>query len=96
MCVEGEPHGLDFGIIMIWIDPRNHFDDCYFFEVDVKGLQSTRYPVLHNEDLPRTMYASELVHMPLQNSQHSVQSTSGSEYESWNISTRVFVKILYK
>src|SRR5699024_7549199 len=27
---KGERSGLHFGIPMIWMEPKNHFDDCYF------------------------------------------------------------------
>lgn len=112
-CVEslrlwkkGERSGLDFGIPMIWMEPKNHFDDCYFCVVDVKGfnrnktwkypdLQSAKCPVLHNEELPRPIYASKIVRMPsetmvLPNSQRSIQSTSGSEYEGGTSAPQLF------
>ncbi|CAG9792218.1 unnamed protein product [Diatraea saccharalis] len=112
-CVEslrlwkkGERHGLDFGIPMIWMELKNHFDDCYFCAVDVKGynqnktwiypdLQSTSCPVLHSEDLPRPIYATKIVKTPseimmLPNSQHSVKSTSGSEYNGATSAPQLF------
>lgn len=62
------------------MEPKNNFEDCYFWVLDVKGfncnetcrypdLQSTKCPFLHNEALM------------LPNSQKSVQSTSRSEWE---------------
>ncbi|CAH1100360.1 unnamed protein product [Psylliodes chrysocephalus] len=103
-CVEslrlwkkGEHSELNFGILMIWMEPKNHFDDFYFCVVDAKGfnqnqtwrypeLQSTKCPVIHSENRPRPIYISKVVRMPsapmmLPNSQKMGQSTSGSEWE---------------
>lgn len=112
-CVEslrlwkkGERSGLDFGIPMIWMEPKNHVDDCYFCVVDAKGfnrnqtwrypdLQSTKCPVLHSETLPRPVYVSKVIRMPsetmmLPNSQKSKQSTSGSEWEGETSTPKLF------
>ena len=29
---------LRFGIPMVWREPKNHFDDCYFCAVNTKGI----------------------------------------------------------
>ncbi|GLV38141.1 hypothetical protein CBL_10108 [Carabus blaptoides fortunei] len=94
-CVEslrfwqkGKRAGLHLGIPMNWMEPKNHFDDCYFCVVDAKrfnriqtwrypDLQSIKCPVLHNENLPRPIYVTKVIRMPsetmmLPNSQKSV------------------------
>ena len=56
---------LNFGIPMVWRKPTNHVTDCYFFAVDVTGinrknqgslkypdLQSARHPVAHSDEIP--------------------------------------------
>jgi hypothetical protein len=47
MCVEelrqwtkGEKKSLPFAIPMIWREPGNHSDDCYFCFCDVQGCNS--------------------------------------------------------
>lgn len=71
-CVEGlrnwskgKKQSLGFGIPMVWREPQNHTDDCYFCMVNTSGfnsknkkdiiypdIPSARRPVLHSELLP--------------------------------------------
>lgn len=44
-CVEslrlwtnGKRRGLNFGVPMVWREPKNHHNDCYFCMVNVKGF----------------------------------------------------------
>ena len=56
---------LRFGIPMIWREPKNHFDDCYFCAVNTKGinpknrnslvcpnLESAIRPISHCNEIP--------------------------------------------
>ena len=36
----GKRKNLSFGIPMIWREPANHVDDCYFYIVNVAGFSS--------------------------------------------------------
>ena len=62
---KGKKSCLKFGIPMVWREPTNHANDCYFCAVDVTGinrnnrnnlkypdLESARRPVAHCDDIP--------------------------------------------
>lgn len=61
----GQRKSLKFGVPMVWREPVNHIDDCYFCIVNVSGinrknrhkwtypdLPSARRPVPHSEEIP--------------------------------------------
>jgi len=61
----GKRKSMSFGVPMIWREPRNHYDDCYFCMVKVKGINtknkksitypdvdSAMKPVHHSADIP--------------------------------------------
>ena len=77
-CVEhlrqwanGKRKCLKFGLSMVWGEPRNHFDDCYFCIVNIKGinrnnrhkwtypdLNSAKRPVPHSDEIPIPSFSS--------------------------------------
>jgi hypothetical protein len=72
VCVEdlrkwskGKKKAFRFGVLLIWREPKNHSDDCYFCCCDAKGytcknkkvilypnLPSTLRPVVHGPEVP--------------------------------------------
>ena len=73
MWANGKTKSFRFGVPMIWREPKNHFDDCYFCMVDLKkfnrhkkkswkypNLESARRPVPHCE----TVFVPQSSHLP--------------------------------
>lgn len=65
----GKRRCLKFGIPMVWREPKNHYDDCYFCVVNINGinrnnrskwtypnLESARRPVSHSDEIPIPTY----------------------------------------
>ena len=63
--MKGKRKSMPFAVPMVWREPTNHFDDCYFcltktegyskkgkHKIDYPCLQSAIRPVPHNADLP--------------------------------------------
>ena len=61
----GKRSRLKFGFPMVWKEPRNHHDDCYFCVTNIKGinrnnrskwtypdLDSARRPIPHSNEIP--------------------------------------------
>ena len=66
----GTRKSMGFGIPMIWREPKNHIDDCYFCALNLSGinrknrntlkypnLDSARRPVSHCEELPVPIFS---------------------------------------
>ena len=54
---QGKNVKLKFGVPMVWREPKNHVDDCYFCLVNVKGFnkknkQHLQYPNIHSAMRP--------------------------------------------
>lgn len=67
---QGGRKGLQFGVPMMWNEPSNHLNDCYFCAVNVKGMnrykkrtwvypsvKSVTTPVSHSDDLPIPVFS---------------------------------------
>ncbi len=85
---------LRFGIPMVWREPKNHFDDCYFCAVNTKGinrknrkwlvypnLQSAIRPIPHCNEIPVPVFKGlPKFEMPgFEEDQASVLSTDSIE-----------------
>ena len=54
---QGKNAKLKFGVLMVWREPKNHVNDCYFCLVNVKGFnkknkQHLQYPNIHSTMRP--------------------------------------------
>jgi len=102
-CVEclrqwknGQRKILKFGIPMVWREPTNHHDDCYFSVENVKGfngykkskweypyLESARRPIPYNDNVPIQAYTLPLSYIEKQQDLkcNTTRHSSFSEYE---------------
>lgn len=102
---QGGRKGLQFGVPMMWNEPTNHFNDCYFCAVKVKGtnrfkkrnwvypnIKSVRPPVLHSDNLPIPVFTgpSSANCNDIEMLENSDNQASSSESE-WLYETRIFV-----
>jgi len=67
---KGKKKCLNFGIPMVWREPRNHDSDCYFCAIEVTGinrkkcsslrypdLESAHHPVPHSDEIPVPVFS---------------------------------------
>jgi hypothetical protein len=63
----GKRSCLKFGAPMVWRGPKNHFHDCYFFIVNIIGINRNNHDKWSYPDLPsarRSVPHSDLVPVP--------------------------------
>ena len=58
---QGKNAKLKFGVPMVWREPSNHLDDCYFCLVNVKGLNKKNKQFLQYPSIPSAIRSVELV-----------------------------------
>ena len=90
----GKRKSLKFGVPMVWREPRNHNDDCYFCIVNITGinrnnrskwkypdLASARRPVPHSDEvpIPRFHHLPELSEEELNLSDAPCDADQGSD-----------------
>ena len=106
MWTKGERECFKFGVPMVWREPKNHHDDCYFCMVNVKGynrykkqkweypdLESARRPVPHGEEVPVPVFSS-LPDVPTSDADDALEmecgANSDSEYEGSSLTPQQF------
>lgn len=78
---------MPFAVPMIWREPTNHYDDCYFCVTKIKGftkrtkklivypnLPSALRPVAHNDDVPEVINAAQSSHSEEENASSYAES----------------------
>lgn len=90
----GKRNSLKFGVPMVWREPTNHIDDCYFCMVNITGinrnnrskwtypdLASARRPVPHSEEIPIPTFHQlpELCEDELNLFEHPSDTNDGSD-----------------
>lgn len=71
LWTQGKVKSMKFGVTMVWQEPRNHHDDCYFCMVNTSewnrhkkkswyypDIESAKRPVPHCSDLPLPGFTS--------------------------------------
>ena len=71
LWTQGKVKSMKFGVPMVWREPKNHHDDCYFCMVSMSGwnrhkkkswhypdIESARRPVPHCSDVPVPVFTS--------------------------------------
>lgn len=87
----GKRKSMPFGIPMIWREPKNHVDDCYFCMTNVRGfskknrnkivypnLPSAIRPVPHSDEIPVPTPSAQLPET--ESSTESMESQSDMDY----------------
>lgn len=102
---QGKKKSFRFGVPMIWREPRNHIDDCYFCLTNVEGynlknkkeisypnLPSAIRPVNHGPDVPVPTQPSSLDDMATFYDTDNVGSSSGEEFCGYNNEPQLFTQ----
>ena len=71
LWTQGKVKSMKFGVPMVWREPKNHLDDCYFCMVNMSGwnrykknswhypnLESASRPVPHSSSVPVPVFTS--------------------------------------
>ena len=89
---DGKSKNFKFGVPMLWSEPQNHPNDCYFCIAKMKGfnghkkkmwhypnLESARRPIPHSENVPIPLFTS-LPNLPLPDNEdiRNLRPISGS------------------
>ena len=100
VCVEalrswtkGRKKSLSFGVPMVWREPQNHTDDCYFCSCDLKGFNSKNKksiiypnvksairPIPHGPDLPIPIPPNELENVLSSDSEQSAFESTDPDF----------------
>lgn len=112
-CVEGlrrwskgEQHAFRFGVPMIWREPQNHTDDCYFCSTGIHGfnvknkknivypnLPSALRPVPHGPDVPVPLQPEHLPEVDGSEIESSEETEDNEEeYEPGNSAPQPFTQ----
>ena len=96
----GNKKSLSFGVPMVWREPQNHVDDCYFCIFKVRGfnaknknqlvypdLQSARRPVEHGPDVPVPVLPCNIELMNC-----DITSDEKSDDLSWSNNPKLFTQ----
>lgn len=94
----GKGVGLPFGVPMVWREQHDHFHDCYFCLVDVKGynlkskrsiaypnIPSAMRPVLHSVDIPVPVPPTSLGTHDSDADSTDYSNASSNEYQPDNV-----------
>ena len=88
MWSKGKVKSFCFGVRMIWREPRNHSDDCYFYSCNVQGyctknrkqirypnMDSVLRPVPHGPGIPTPQAPQSLNNLPSSESESEESSS---------------------
>ena len=89
--IHGSRKALKFGIQMIWREPKNYTDDCFFCAINLTGIKkkkrksliyanlpSVLRPVAHCDEIPIPIF-KELPDVPNENLDASFEDNDDSE-----------------